>query len=317
MQKTCILLIGLFTIYASRASAAIDEATWRNIFDTPMAKKTLERWCSPREELEKSVREQKVKTGELPNDPDRAEKYVKDYVAFNVTYYGRIYKGTKIDVEAAKRVLTNDDFDDAQKADALLLLYIDSGDIAYLKKYFFAHPQSPRLFLRVRDPAVVNLVLEIVAEGYKERLGDLDGPLGKNATVVADSLPELAGIMYVQNGGNISVARRLFRDYWTFAGVSQHNMVPPVEAAQILYEQGSKQALEDFLYALYQNCEGHMLVTIKSSVTPELAEIVDKVGERYRKDVKKILDQVSATKAMGKPPVAGAPPFLKEQLESK
>ena len=147
----------------------------------------------------------------------------------------------------------------------------------------------------MHDHALIPLAFDIVSEGYKEQMMFIvtGTTQGKYARCVSVGLPGLAGTMYVQKfEGGMRFARQLFRDAPLFT-VSAGS-VGQIEMANMLYHLAPRQALEDFLYAQYQNGDAQMLANIKRNARPELAEIMGKVGERYREDVKKMLDQMSA-----------------------
>jgi len=297
------LLPAFFVICIGHANGAFDEAEWRKTYDHPKVKEVTALWLNPGPEQKKFAREKASREGTLPKDPARAEKYIKQYVAFESSFYSTVYKHTKIDSQLARQVLANPDFDDDNvKSDACLLLYVDSGDVSYLKQFLLSTEDSAKLFLRVHDPAVVKVAMEIVGEAYKERMDNWNDPeKGKSAKIVATALPAFAGMMYVQDGGNISVARVLFRDVSVFSAASGfRGLVAHADAALTLYNEGTKQALNDFLYAQYQNGNDQVVANIKRSATPELLKIVDEVGERYREDVKTMLDKVNAARPAAK-----------------
>lgn len=297
--KICLMLVSV-VVSVNYAFAAIDEADWRKIFDSPESREANAWWFEPREKVEARVRERlesRLKHDPSPQsaflkDPARANQYLKDTVDLYTTFYSRIYKGTKIDTEAAQRVLANPDFSNVLKGEALLL-YIDSGDVAYLRKFLASSEFAPSLFLRVRDPAVVEVARGIVAEAYKEQLGNPRGPRGQNLTIVGRALPAFAGMMYFQEGGDSSsVGRQLFHDVGLFAG-----LFSPMEAARTLHERGTGGALNDYLFALCQNGWGQILGEIKKNAKPELAGIIDKVVERYRAKSAESMEWVTTAKA--------------------
>jgi len=300
MRTRCAALLAVFfVICIGHANGAFDEAEWRKAYDHPKVKEASAIWLNPGPEQEKFAREEASTWGTLPKDPARAEKYIKQYVAFESSFYSTVYKHAKIDSQLARQVLANPDFgEDDVKRDACLLLYIDSGDVSYLKRYLLSNEYSPKLFLRVHDPAVVKVAMEIVGEAYKERMDNWNDPTqGKNAKIVAAALPAFAGMMYVQDGGNLSVAKALFRDIWVFsAALGMRALVASVDTARTLQSEAPERALRDFLYTQYEQCDDQSLANIKRNATPELAKIVDEVGERYRDDVKKMLDKVNAVK---------------------
>ena len=151
--------------------------------------------------------------------------------------------------------------------------------------------------------AVVKVAMEIIGEAYKERLDNWNAPdKGTSAEIVARALPAFAGMMYVQNGGNLTLAKVLFRDMRVFAPAAGYrSFVIPVDTAVTLYNEAPRRALEDFLYIQYQNGEDNALANIKRNDPPELAKIVDEVGRRYGDDVNKMLDRVRAAKSKAKP----------------
>jgi hypothetical protein len=296
-----IILLALLAALSDCARGAIDESTWRKVFDDPQTRKITKRYLDPRAELEKELREELSKRGVLPKDPVRAQRYVRDYAALCAAYYSRIYNGTKVDVNAAKNVLANDDFDEVSKSMAQLLLYVDSGDLSDLKKYLFASKNSvyPNIdfFLKVRDTEVVNVALEIVSDAYKERVENMNELPGENAKLVGMGLEGFAGIMYKQQKGAVlEVARQLFRDYRLFPDMS--NSVILYDAGKVaakLRQDVSEQAAEDFIYAMYQNCDVESLLNIKRA-SPELAQLVEKVGERYKDNARKMFDKIGLGK---------------------
>jgi hypothetical protein len=301
ISQIMILLIvtHFLSFFCVNTFAAISIEEWRKTFDNPKIREANQIWLSPGPELEKKVRESAAQRGVLPKDPAHADKYVKELVAFQSNCLSVAYENSKINVEAARSVIANPDFHDSIRGDAYLLLYIDNGDITYLKKYLLSSETSPNLFLRVHDPAVLEPMLEIVSEAYRERVRDynMNESPGKSSRIIAESLPAVAGMMYFQEGGNTNIARQLFRDLNLFSAVSGNlSWFARVRAARTLHEYAPLPALEDFLYILYQNGEGQELVNIKNNASPELIKIVDKVGERYRSDVQKMFEQVKVAK---------------------
>jgi len=303
-NRGIVLLLVSLVMYVGHARGAFNEEEWRKTYDHPKVKAAVERWLTPGQNLEKFAREKASREGTLPKDPARAEKYISEYVAFMSSFYATIYKGTKIDSQLARQVLENPDFsEDDVKRDACLLLYIDSGDVSYLKRYLLSNEYSPKLFLRVHDPAVVPVALEIIGEAYKNRLDHWSTPDQKQSVkIVAAALPAFAGMMYVQDGGNLQVAKLLFRDASLFSpALGMRGFYAFPEISMTLYREAPRSALEDFLYAVYEKCDSQALGNIKMNAeknnTPELAEIEDKVGERYRSDCQKMFEQIKAAKS--------------------
>ena len=251
----CFLLIS-FVVCVGHVRGEFNQEEWRATYDHPKVKAATKRWLEPGPELEKYVRERVFETGTIPKDPARAERYVKEYIAFTVSYYLTVYKGTKIDTQLARQVLANPDFSEEDiKKKAYLLLYIDSGNVSYLKQYLLSSGFSPKLFLRVHDPAVVRVALEIVGEAYKERFEKWyeDPRQGRNFMGVAAGLPGFAGMMYVQRNGNVSAAKALFRDFRLSPPIlGAYSVVASVDMALMLYHEAPRRALEDFLYAMYE-----------------------------------------------------------------
>jgi hypothetical protein len=298
MRRSLLFGIGFFVAIASTAAGAIDEASWRGMFDREKSLAANKRWLSPGPDLEKQVRGEVEARGEMPKDPARAEKYVKELVALNATYYSRYFNGTKIDVDAARRVLANDDFNDGDKAIAQLLLYLDSGKVEELKKYLMTSRTSPSLFLKVRDPDVAKVVIEMISDAYKQRTQDINGLPAGPAVLVGADIASYAGIMYKQQGGNLELAHKLLQDFRLFPNITVQLI--PYNAGDIagrLLKDVSEHAAEDFIYAMYQNCDGESLWNIKQA-SPELAKLVDKVGERYKDDVRKVFDRVGLGKSV-------------------
>lgn len=299
LHKIIPFLFVIHFMCAGCVVAAFNEAEWRETYDHPKVRKATERWLSPGPELEKKEFELASKRGNLPKDPARAKKYIKELVEFYSHFYSTIYKGTKINTEIARRVIANPNFNEFHKGNASLLLYIDSNDTSYLKRYILSHSPRANLFLRVHDPAAVKIASEIVAGAYEERIKKSPGKYSK---VVAGSLAGLAGMMYAQNGGDLAIAKMLFQDFPSLTGpLGMRALVAPSRVATTLYNRAPRAALEDFLYAQYQNGGDQVLANIKMNATPELAEIVDKVGERYINDARILLKKVKAVKPKAKP----------------
>lgn len=68
MRKEGLLAAGLIVAFVGHAGAAVDKEAWRKIFDNPRTRAATAHYLAPRPELEKQLRAQESKNGEIPKD---------------------------------------------------------------------------------------------------------------------------------------------------------------------------------------------------------------------------------------------------------
>ena len=186
MCRTTVILIGALCIgmFATppsgfcKASAADLHESYRRV--APEMEEQAALFFANQAKYVAVVRKNMELTHVLPPEPDKADAYMRTYVAVYAQFYGVIFRGQPLgDKTLLTNVLNDDRGGPSERQLAAQLLYMDSGDIDVMVKGLLLVPVRAGIFCRVQDPQFGDILRRLLAKSAEEeadlRLGGRQG----------------------------------------------------------------------------------------------------------------------------------------------